>query len=63
MTWGTQPKRPPGQPGREGCLLPSPPGWAGLHSGKAFMRGALRAVPAAVLASADVLWQALERVK
>lgn len=30
--------------------------------GKAFMRGALKAAPAAVLASADVLWQALEKV-
>lgn len=31
--------------------------------GKAFMRGAQRAAGAALLASADVLWQALEKVK
>lgn len=31
--------------------------------GKAFMRGAQRAAGAAVLASADVVWQALEKVK
>lgn len=31
--------------------------------GKAFMRGAQRAAGAAVLASADVLWEALEKVK
>lgn len=57
-----KPRRRASQAEKDAYYLPRPGGPVYI-SGKAFMRGSLRAEPAAVLASADVLWKALERVK
>ncbi|BCX51657.1 hypothetical protein CTYAZ2_12390 [Comamonas testosteroni] len=57
-----KPRRRASQAEKDAYYLPRPGGPVYIP-GKAFMRGSLRAEPAAVLASADVLWQALERVK
>ncbi|WP_312588974.1 HK97 gp10 family phage protein [Comamonas terrigena] len=57
-----KPRRRASQAEKDAFYMPRPGGPVYIP-GKAFMRGALRAEPAAVLASADVLWQALEKVK
>lgn len=57
-----KPRRRASQAEKDAYFVPRPGGPAYIP-GKAFMRGASRAAGAALLASADVLWQALEKVK
>lgn len=57
-----RPRRRASQAEKDAYYLPRTDGPVYIP-GRAFMREAMRAAPAAVLASADVLWQALERVK
>lgn len=57
-----KPRRRASQTEKDAYYVPRPGGPIYVP-GKAFMRGAQRAAGAALLASADVLWQALEKVK
>lgn len=57
-----KPRRRASQAEKDAYYVPRPGGPIYVP-GKAFMRGAQRAAGAALLASADVLWQALEKVK
>ncbi|GGH62159.1 hypothetical protein GCM10010975_26570 [Comamonas phosphati] len=57
-----KPRRRASQAEKDAYYMPRPGGPIYIP-GRAFMRGAMRAAPAAVLASAAVLWDALEKVK